>query len=91
MTKTTATPFVPHKAHRAMTPDDAQVFALASEIYVHPNISKAIKDAGGDDGNIAHFSRTHACGRPIVPFASENDHETIVSLLKSTGEALSDV
>lgn len=88
MTKTTTTPFKPHPAHRPMTPEDAQIFKTAAEMYVHPNVSKAIRDAGGDDGNIAHFSRTHCYGRPIVPFAADNEHETIVSLLKATGEAL---
>lgn len=88
MNKTTATPFKPHPAHRAMTPADAQVFKTAAEMYVHPDISKAIREAGGDEGNIAHFSRTHAYGRPIVPFAADSDHDTIVSLLRQTGEAL---
>ena len=88
MSKTTATPFVPHPAHKQMTPEDAHVFTSAAEMYCHPNISKAIRDAGGNDAHIAHFSRIHAYGRPIVPFAADNDHETIVSLLKSTGEAL---
>lgn len=88
MNKTTATPFVPHPAHKAMTLEDAQVFKTASEMYCHPNITKAIRDAGGNEAHFAHFSRTHAYGRPIGPFAADNDHETIVSLLKATGEAL---
>lgn len=88
MTKTVATPFVPHPAHRAMTPDDAQVFNLAAEMYVRPHITKAIRDAGGNEAHFAHFSRERASGRPIAAFAAENDHETIVSLLKATGEAL---
>lgn len=88
MTKAPEKPFTPHPAHRAMTPADADVFKTAAEMYVHPDISKAIRAAGGDDGNIAHFSRTHCNGRPVVPFAAESEHETIVSLLRSTGEAL---
>lgn len=88
MTKTSEIPFKPHPAHRPMTPADADVFKTAAEMYVHPNVSEAIRAAGGDEGNIAHFSRTHCYGRPIVPFAAESEHETIVSLLKQTGEAL---
>lgn len=88
MTSTQYTAFKPHPAHRAMSTADAKVFKTASEMLVWPNVRQAITDAGGDEANLAHFSREHCQGRPVMPFAAGSDHETIVSLLRATGEAL---
>lgn len=88
MTNTKFTPFVPHPAHRQMTQADADVFALAAQMLAHPDVTKAILDAGGDTANIAHFSRSACRGRPINPWASDNDHETVKAALVSVSEAL---
>jgi hypothetical protein len=82
------TPFEPHPAHRAMTPDDAEIFECAADMYVHPKLYGSILSVGGDDSHIAHFSRTHCSNRPVSPWADDQTHETVVALLKATGEAL---
>jgi hypothetical protein len=82
------TGFIPHAAHRAMTPADAKVFADAADRYAHPDIRKALYDTGGDDANLAHISRTVAGGRPAAAWASSLEHDEVVALLRATGEAL---
>ena len=88
MSKTVATPFIPHPAHRPMSPADAEVFDLAAEMLAHPHLAQAIRDAGGDTANFAHFSRKECGGRPIDPWASDNDHEAVVLALKRVAEGL---
>lgn len=80
--------FQPHPAHRAMTPEDAQIFATAADMLVHPHIRTALYDAGGDAAHVAHFSRLHCPGRPALPWCAEMKHEEVVALLRATGEAL---
>jgi hypothetical protein len=88
MNKTTATPFVPHAAHRVMTPTDAQIFTAAAERYAHPHVRAAIYDAGGDAAHVAHFSRARCGGRPAVPWCADMGHDDVVAALRATGEAL---
>ncbi len=80
--------FVPHLAHRHMTQDDATIFERASKMYIHPKLYGTIVSAGGDASHMAHFSRTHCGGRPVSPWADDQTHETVVALLRATGEAL---
>jgi hypothetical protein len=88
MSKTQATPFVPHEAHRPMSKKDAKVFNTAAERYVHPDLRKTLCDAGGNSAHLAHFGRLHCKGRPPVPWASTMTHEEVVALLRATAEAL---
>lgn len=82
------TPFKPFEGHRAMTAADGEIFLFAAEAYVHPEISQAIRDAGGDLANIYHFGR-EVCGHcPITPWAQREDHETVVAMLRKVGEGL---
>lgn len=83
-----STPFEAFAGHRKMTPDDATVFATAADMLVHPEVSKAISDAGGDLANIYHFSREVCASCPIVPWAVRQDHETVVAMLRKVGEGL---
>lgn len=80
--------FVPHSAHRAMTPDDKDVFYRCAEMYIHPRLYHSFVSAGGDASHMAHFSRTHCGGRPISPWADDNAPETVVALLRATGDGL---
>ena len=86
--KTQFTPFQPFAGHRAMDKSDADIFLLAAEMYVHPNISTAIKGAGGDLANKYHFGREVCGGKPILPWAEREDHETVVAQLRKIGERL---
>lgn len=88
MNKTVATPFTPHPAHRPMTPADADVFDMAAEMLAMPHLSQAIRDAGGDTANFAHFSRQECRGRPIDPWAADQAHETVVVALQRVAEGL---
>ena len=83
-----STPFEAFVGHRKMTPDDATVFATAADMLVFPDIGKAITDAGGDLANIYHFSREVCAGKPILPWAVKEDHETVVAMLRKVGEGL---
>ena len=82
------TPFVPHEGHRRMTPEDAVIFQAAADMCVWPNVSAAIRAAGGDLANIYHFSREVCGGRPVLPWAEREDHETVVAMLRKVGEGL---
>ena len=82
------TPFAPHPGHRQMTPDDAAVFLTAADMIVWPEVSTAIRSAGGDLANIYYFNREVCGGRPAVPWAEAQDHETVVAELRRVGEGL---
>ena len=80
--------FVFNPGHRKMTQTDGDVFNLAADMLVFPQVTKAIKDAGGDLANCYYFSREVAGGCPILPWAEKQDHETVVAMLRKVGEGL---
>ena len=80
--------FVFNPGHRKMTSADGDVFILAADMLVHPEVSSAIREAGGDLANIYYFGREVAGGCPIVPWAMRQDHETVVAMLRKVGEGL---
>lgn len=80
--------FTPYPAHRQMTAADAQIFSGAAEQLVWPELSAAIRAAGGDKANIAHFSREVCGGRPVLPWAAEHDADEVIEALHSVAEKL---
>ena len=91
MSQTTATPFKPYPNHRAMTADDAGVFKRAAEYLDWPYITKTIISVGGDRAHMAHFSREMCKGRPVDPWAREQDHDAVATALLHVASSLSKV
>jgi hypothetical protein len=80
--------FVFNENHTPMTPADAAVFNLASDMLIFPNVSASIISAGGHRGHIAHFAREKCGGRPAVAWAADMDHDHVVAALRSVAEGL---
>lgn len=88
MTKTQAAPFTPFEGHRRMTPEDAAIFETAAEMLIWPDVHSALNGAGGDLANHYYFSQQVCTNRPVNAWAGEQDHETVVAMLRKVGEGL---
>lgn len=76
------------QGHKKMQPHDADVFLDAIDKYEHPNLSKAISDAGGDISHKYYFSSMKCGNRPIDPWAGEQMPEHVCDCLKQLSEKL---